>query len=155
MNTNQFQLLLADDDEDDCLFFKQALAELATPFQLAIVNDGEQLMNRLIKEPDDLPHILFLDLNMPRKNGFECLAEIKQDALLKGLPIIILSTYFEEDIANRLYEDGAHYCIRKPAEFAKLKQVIDQALIMTDGINLERPPREHFILGGESTTGLP
>jgi len=77
MNLKQLNILLADDDIDDCIFFKEALEEFTIPSNLTTVNDGEQLMQILTDETNQLPNILFLDINMPRKNGFECLSEIK------------------------------------------------------------------------------
>ena len=81
---NALYILLADDDEDDCAFFKEALDELLLSVSLVTVNDGVQLMDFLSDNPlKRLPDILFLDLNMPRKSGFECLAEIKEIDKLK------------------------------------------------------------------------
>jgi CheY-like chemotaxis protein len=77
MAADELRVLLADDDADDCLFFKEALEELPLSTSLTIVNDGDQLMKWLLKNTSRLPHVLFLDLNMPRKNGFECLTEIR------------------------------------------------------------------------------
>lgn len=79
-------LLLADDDVDDCLFFKEALEELPINSNFSVVNNGEQLMKFLTDSQTTLPDILFLDLNMPRKNGMECLIEIRQNQKLKTLP---------------------------------------------------------------------
>ena len=115
-------ILLADDDSDDCLFFNKALKELTIPNILKIVHDGEQLMHLLINETPELPHILFLDLNMPRKNGFECLTEIKLSEKLKQLPVIVFSTSFEQEMVNLLYKNGAQYFIRKPSEFLQFKK---------------------------------
>src|SRR5437764_9445860 len=144
-------LLLADDDKDDCLFFKDALAELPVPADLTIVHNGEQLIDLLadesIKPPP--PHVLFLDINMPRKNGFECLAEIKNDEKLKLLPVIIFSTSFEQDVVNLLYKNGAHHYIRKPAEFSQLKKVIYQALVLATQNETSQPPKENFVLKGD------
>ena len=67
MNLNQLKILLADDDIDDCIFFKEALAELLLSTHLTTVNDGEQLMQLLTNETNVLPHVLFLDFNMPAK----------------------------------------------------------------------------------------
>jgi CheY-like chemotaxis protein len=89
MNLKPLNILLADDDLDDCIFFKEAVGELMLSANLKVVHDGEQLMQLLISETSELPDVLFLDLNMPRKNGFECLTEIKLDPRLKQLPIII------------------------------------------------------------------
>ena len=69
MNNSTLNLLLADDDADDCMFFKEALEELPVAAKLITVNDGVQLMNHLINENSQLPDALYLDLNMPRKNG--------------------------------------------------------------------------------------
>ena len=84
-------IVLADDDNDDCLLFEEALNELLLPNQLTVVNDGEQLMLYLHENTTQLPGVLFLDLNIPRKNGIECLAEIKEDPELKNLPVVIFS----------------------------------------------------------------
>ena len=70
-------ILLADDDVDDCLFFEKVLKEISIKTNLSIVNDGEQVVAYLLKNMAKLPDVIFLDLNMPRKNGFECLSIIK------------------------------------------------------------------------------
>ena len=124
------QLLLADDDEDDCLFFKEALAELPVATHLTTVQDGEQLMQWLTTNTGPLPQALFLDLNMPRKGGYECLVEIKADQQLQQIPVIIFSTSFEKEVADLLLKKGAISCIRKPTDFSQLKQVIQQALTL-------------------------
>ena len=126
-------VVLADDDKDDCIFFKEALEELPVATKLVTVNDGVQLMQLLFEEETMLPHVLYLDLNMPRKNGFECLTEIKLNEKLKQLPVIIFSTSFNPEIANRLQENGAKYYIRKPAEFDNLKKIIHKSLTLISG----------------------
>lgn len=155
MNLNELNILLADDDTDDCLFFEEALAELSEPVNFTAVHDGEQLMQLLINETNKLPQILFLDLNMPRKNGFECLAEIKQDRKLKNLPVVIFSTSFEQEVVNLLYDNGAHYFIRKPSEFALFKKMILHSitLIMQAG-NSTQPAKENFILTVENSLAI-
>lgn len=104
MNTTPVHLLLAEDDIDDCNFFKDALEELDINAELATVNDGVQLMDFLAGREEPLPDALYLDLNMPRKNGLECLTEIKQNEKLKTLPVIIFSTSYSEEAARVLYE---------------------------------------------------
>lgn len=123
-------ILLADDDQDDCLLFKDALEELQLLVQLTMVHDGEALIRYLERVSPNLPHALFLDLNMPRKNGFQCLAEIKKQAALKTIPVIIYSTSYEEEIANILYQTGAHYYIRKPSNFEELKNLVNKAILL-------------------------
>lgn len=147
MNTERYNLLLADDDDDDCLFFKEALDETSINAALSIVHDGVQLMDYLkTNSSNNFPDVLFLDLNMPRKNGIECLAEIKTDEKLKNLPVIIFSTSLDSEIVNNLYKNGASYYIRKPGDFSKLKKVIEIALTTASENNFRQPERAHFIL---------
>ncbi len=128
MNFKELNILLADDDFDDCNFFKQALEALPLATQLKIVNDGEQLMNYLDDNAEKLPHVLFLDINMPRKNGLECLSEIKSNAKLKDLPVVILSTLNSQEKINSIFRIGGNVYVHKPGDFAQLKQVILHAL---------------------------
>ncbi|MGZ3902669.1 MAG: response regulator, partial [Bacteroidia bacterium] len=93
-------ILLADDDKDDRYFFEKALKTLSIKAQLTISEDGEKLMAYLLKHSEKLPDVLFLDLNMPRKNGAECLTEIKLHEKLKKLPVIIYSTSLHDDVAD-------------------------------------------------------
>jgi CheY-like chemotaxis protein len=128
MNSKPLKILLADDDNDDCLFFKKALEDLQLPTHLTIVHDGEQLMNYLAGNSENLPDILFLDLSMPRKDGLECLSEIKQDEKLKDLSLVMLSTSNSKDTIRNVFRIGANVYIHKPGDFAQLKQVIHHAL---------------------------
>ena len=147
MNIEVYNLLLDDDDDDDCDFFKEAITELLIPFSLHTVNDGVKLMNFLSdSSPENLPDILFLDLNMPLKNFSECLIEIKQNKKLQHLSVVIFSTSLDLNIVDALYEKGAHYYIRKPGNFTKLKKVIGNALALFQENNLKQPSREQFVL---------
>ena len=128
INKEKLNVLLADDDTDDCIFFKQALGELNLSAQLTIVNDGEQLMKYLTENVNSLPDVLFLDINMPRKNGIECLSEIKHHENLKDLSVVMFSTANDWESINMLFKSGAHVYIHKPGDFAQLKQVIQHAL---------------------------
>ena len=144
-------ILLADDDMDDCGFFKKAIEELPLVTTLTIVNEGEQLMQLLTNEANELPHVLFLDLNMPRKNGFECLSEIKGNKKLHQLPVIIFSTSFEQEVVNQLFKNGAQYFIRKPSEFSQFKKIIQQALTIIAKENISVPTMENFVLKVENS----
>jgi len=128
MILKQINVLLADDDEDDCMFFKNALEAISLSSHLTIVNDGEKLMNHLLENPEHLPHVLFLDINMPRKNGIECLKEIRQNSKLKDIPVVMFSTSNSWETINLLFNSGAHVYIHKPSDFAQLKQVIHHAI---------------------------
>jgi CheY-like chemotaxis protein len=146
MNLKHLNILLADDDTDDCIFFKEALGELMISTSLKTVHDGEQLMELLTNEKNELPHILFLDLNMPRKNGFECLVEIKQNKKLKDLPVVIFSTSFEQEVVNLLYKNGAQYFIRKPSLFLQFKEIIMHALLLILDESISPSTKENFVL---------
>jgi len=129
MKPSAFKVLLADDDVDDCLLFEEALEEIPFTTSLSVVNDGEQLLKRLFSS-NELPDVLFLDLNMPRKNGFDCLQEIKKHNRTKDVPVIIISTSFDPDIVQLLFSKGARYYICKPARFENLKAVIRKGLAL-------------------------
>lgn len=139
-------ILIADDDKDDCMFFKEALEEIPIKVELTAVHDGEELMAHLAARTVTLPDALFLDLNMPRKNGFECLQEIKSNVRLKKLPVIIYSTSYDEWVADGLYKSGAHHYIRKPGNFNELKKDIHHALTMVMSENNIQPPKEKFLI---------
>lgn len=144
--TIPLNILLADDDKDDRLFFKMALDALSTPTELETVVDGEKLMVYLAENPKNLPDVLFLDLNMPRKNGFECLTEIRQDKTLKNLPVIIFSTSYEHEVVNQLFINGAKYFMRKPAEFSQLKIIIEKTVSLILEKDVAKSSRENFVL---------
>ena len=142
----KLNILLADDDIDDCHLFKEALDELPLSFDLSLVHNGEQLMKLLHQKGAQLPDMLFLDLNMPHKNGFQCLSEIKQDEQLKQIPVIIYSTSIQQAGINLLYKNGAHHYIRKPSEFHFLKKLIYQAIRVTVEADFLQPVKEDFVL---------
>lgn len=147
LNTSNISLhvLLADDDSDDRYFFDKALKELPFATQLTTAENGANLMSYLLQNAGSLPDILFLDYNMPRKNGAECLAEIKRHPLLKELPVIIYSTSLHEDVADVLYISGAHFYIHK-AVFSELKKVLQHVLMLIAEKKFSRPARAQFIL---------
>jgi CheY-like chemotaxis protein len=149
MKPGQYNLLLADDDADDCILFKEALEELSFSSHLSTVNNGVDLMKLLTDQKESLPDLLFLDLNMPRKNGFECLAEIKGNSNLNALPVIIFSTSFDPTVVKLLHQKGADYYMRKPAEFAKLKRVIERAITVSTNFLKKPLSAETFVLNME------
>lgn len=119
-------IFLADDDADDCLLFEEALREICTDSSLTTASDGIELME--ILRTDSLPDVIFLDLNMPRKNGFECLTEIRQNTALSNIPIVIFSTTAQPEAVTNVYEKGANYFVCKPNTFQLLKNTIQHVL---------------------------
>jgi CheY-like chemotaxis protein len=151
MISQNITILLADDNNDDCLLFKEALKELPVSSHLSIVHDGDQLMEQLTQKETKLPDVLFLDLHMPRKNGFASLGAIKRNTELQQLPVIILSSVSEQESVKNVFRDAAHYYICKPANFSQLKKVIYEALILITQKNNPLPDKESFIITGYST----
>jgi CheY-like chemotaxis protein len=140
-----FHILLADDDADDRQFFSEAIAELKMQHKLTLFPDGNELMEYLQlqdKEDVEIPHILFLDLNMPRKTGFDCLKEIRENPKYNNLSIAIYSTSSSEKDIEETFIGGANIYIRKPNDFTTLKKVMKEVINMnwqfhTSGMNLE------------------
>jgi CheY-like chemotaxis protein len=135
-------VLLADDDEDDRLFFKEAFEEIKIKTKVTVVKDGVELMNHLAVNGHPRPHILFLDLNMPRKNGLECLIEIRNTDYLKDIPIAIYSTSSSEEDIENTFIKGANVYIKKPSDFTDLKRVLEEVITInwqyhTSGLNRE------------------
>lgn len=145
MNTKHLKILLADDDLDDCSFFKHAIEELPMSAHLTTVHDGEQLMHYLSDNQEHLPHVLFLDINMPRKNGLECLSEIKRNPKLKDIPVVMFSTSNSWDTINMLFKSGSHVYIHKPSDFAQLKQVIQHALPIAAEKTFSKTPLKYIL----------
>lgn len=139
-------IFLTDDDMDDCCMFSDALNEVYAEATLTIANNGLKLMEALEENISPSPEIIFLDLNMPFKNGFECLDEIRKSPRYQDIPIIIYSTTSNNDIVEKTYQHGANYYICKPASYSILKKTILYVLSLDLKQLLKQPVREHFII---------
>jgi len=146
MNNPPLRILLADDDEADRLLFTEAFSELKIKTTVETVNDGVQLMECLNMEDVTLPHLLFLDLNMPRKNGLECLKEIRSNVKLKDVSIAIYSTSDHKKDVEETLQGGANVYITKPADFNILKQVLEKAVMVTYQYQDKGMNPENFLL---------
>lgn len=124
MNDEPMFILLAEDDEDDRQFFVEAIERMKLNTILEMVTDGVFLIDYLKNNPEKRPHLLFLDLNMPRKGGFECLEEIRKDMNIQDLPIAIYSTSNASSDMEEAFRLGANIYIRKPSDFEQLKKII-------------------------------
>lgn len=129
-NNPQRNIYLADDDDDDRTMFSEALHEIDSTVVLTQTKDGKQLMEILSDDPDPLPEVIILDINMPKVDGFECLEQIKQNANLKKLPVIMLSTSTDPDTIDKALELGATAYAVKPSSFDGLKSLIKNVLQM-------------------------
>lgn len=116
---DQYSVLMADDDEEDCFLAGEAFLESGAGATFFCVEDGIELMEYLLERPGrrDLPNLILLDLNMPRKDGREALLEIKAESSLQHIPIVILTTSKEEKDVAFAMRAGASSFVTKPATF--------------------------------------
>ncbi len=125
-------ILMADDDEEDCELTREALQDARLANQMRFVHDGQELVDYLkrrgrFSDPSvdaPRPGVILLDLNMPKKDGREALAEIKADESLRRIPIVVLTTSKDEEDVLRTYDLGASSFITKPVTFAALVEVM-------------------------------
>jgi CheY-like chemotaxis protein len=123
---------MADDDEEDRELTRDALSAAHLKNQLHFVSDGQELMDYLRSEggygdgaaPAPRPGIILLDLNMPKKDGREALAEIKADERLRQIPVVVLTTSKDEHDVLRSYDLGVNSFITKPVTFSSLVEVM-------------------------------
>jgi len=146
MNNEPFNILLADDDEADRLIFADAFSELKIKTDVRTVNDGVELMECLHMEDVPYPDFLFLDLNMPRKNGIECLKEIRGNDKLKDIFIAIYSTSDNEKDIEETFHNGANVYITKPSNFSALKNALEKAVVTANLYKDKSMKRENFLL---------
>ena len=124
---NKLVIFYADDDADDRAIFSEAVAEMNYDLVLNIHDSGDKLLDALKNSPPT-PSVVFIDLNMPGKNGYEVLKEIRTANKLKDLPVIVLSTSSDEQTKESSFKSGANYYFTKPTEYSALKQSISEAL---------------------------
>ncbi|WP_293894281.1 response regulator [Flavobacterium sp.] len=146
MDKDYIHIILADDDEDDRVLFTDAFEELKINTKVNTFNDGVELMDYLNSPDAVLPNVLFLDLNMPKKNGIECLYEIKANERFREIAIAIFSTSSSEEHIEETFVQGANIYIKKPSDFATLKKVLSDVVTInwqyyTSGLN-----RDNFLL---------
>src|SRR5687768_6815578 len=136
-------LLLADDDADDRMFFEEAISELSLDVDIGLVKDGIELMNYLLGSGIILPQIIFLDLNMPFKTGFQCLQEIRSYKAFQDIHIILYSTTARPSDIKLGFDKGASLFIHKPSSYSELKEILKD--VLTKGFLKINPSWEEFI----------
>lgn len=129
IETKNFSLVIAEDDEDDYLLTKEALRESLCDVEVHWVKDGEELLH-FLKNQDPSHNgnkpvgMILLDLNMPKKDGREVLREIKSDPKYRRIPIIVMTTSNAEIDISNTYDLGVNSYIQKPVRYAELVEVI-------------------------------
>ncbi|MDB5242889.1 MAG: response regulator receiver protein [Spirosoma sp.] len=123
-------ILIADDDADDRMFLEQAMRQNGYKQGIQFVNDGEELMDYLNRQGSynsqnaPWPSMLILDLNMPRKNGFQALVEIKEDPKLRRLPVIVMTTSSADEDVLKTYNLGVNSFVTKPFNYNRLVEIV-------------------------------
>ena len=142
MDINARMIYYADDDLDDREIFKDAALEVSQSLQIITQDNGDELI-QLLNNPPPSPHLIFLDLNMPIKNGYEVLQEIKQSERTRHFPVIVFSTSDDQKAIKATHELGANLYITKPSTYSSLKKAIKYSL----SINWDTftPSTENFV----------
>lgn len=130
MNRAPMEILLVDDNEDDIIIVQEAFADAGQANIMHTVRDGEEALMYLRRDGPykemQQPNLLLLDINMPKKNGFEVLQAMKADPHLRSLPVIMLTMSEREEDILRSYAFGACSYIRKPVDLNQFCAVIKQ-----------------------------
>jgi CheY-like chemotaxis protein len=123
------RILLVEDNPDDVLITRRALAKSRVANELYVVRDGQEALDHLFRGPDDpdapRPDLILLDVNLPRVNGMEVLEQIRRDDDLAVIPVIMLTASDREEDIVKSYRLGSNTYIQKPVEFAKFLQALD------------------------------
>jgi chemotaxis family two-component system response regulator Rcp1 len=121
-------ILLVEDNSADVRLFRQALLETHTPHRLSIADDGEDALDYLLKRgaraSAEIPDLIILDLNLPRKNGFEVLREIRSTNEIKRIPVVILSSSGNQEDVNKAYECGANMYLLKRRSLEGIEDLV-------------------------------
>jgi CheY-like chemotaxis protein len=129
--SRQTNVFYVDDDADDQMLFSEAFQEIQAQSSLKLnlfkAENGQDFFD-VIAHTKVTPHITFLDINMPVKNGFQCLSEIRATDNLKHQPVIMLSTSESNEVISKSYSLGANKYIVKPPDFNALKNAIEKCL---------------------------
>jgi CheY-like chemotaxis protein len=118
-------IFYADDDVDDLNFFKEALEEIDKP--VCLFEEGDKLLKSL-QNPPPQASVIFLDLNMPAKSGFDVLREIKATPAMENIPVVIFTTSISPNDIELSKKLGANLYIRKPASVSALRKAISYVL---------------------------
>ena len=122
-------ILLAEDDPDDVEFVRRAFAKVWSDCRLHVVENGEQALAFLNRaegfEKVPTPDLMLLDLNMPRKNGYDVLLEVKDDEALRHIPVVVLTTSSDRDSIMKAYQLHANSFITKPVSAEQLERIVE------------------------------
>ncbi len=137
-------VLFVDDDSDEAYLFNEAIEQLGLPVTISKAKDGNDLMRILLSDDLPFPDMVFLDLNMPHKDGVETLKDIRANQKFINLPVIIFSTSGKKSHTDACYQFGANLYIVKPETFDQIIDMVKR-LFAIDWKNNVTPPQEQFV----------
>jgi CheY-like chemotaxis protein len=144
--TSHLEILLVEDNEDDVIIIQEAFVEARLATVMKRVSDGEEALAYLRREGPYqhvfLPALILLDINMPRKNGFEVLEAVKADSTLRAIPLIMLTMSEREEDITRSFASGACSFIHKPVNLEQFNAVIKTFLLYWTSISRIPTPQE-------------
>ena len=140
------RILLADDDEDDRQTFSEAIKAAKVRHVFHSVVDGSKLMTYLSDCTSECPDLIFLDLNMPKKDGMECLVEIRANPKYKNTAVVIYSTSSAQNEIDATFLAGANIYITKPNNMETLKTLIAEVVSINWQYHTGRLNKEHFMM---------
>lgn len=124
MTTLYSKIFLGDDDSDDTELFQEAFGRVSPLIELHIAENGLRLLELLEEQEKDKPDLIFLDINMPVMNGWECLRKLKENSAYKNIPVIVYSTSAAQRDIKMAYDWGAHLYLPKTDDFRNLEKII-------------------------------
>jgi DNA-binding response OmpR family regulator len=136
-------ILLAEDDHDDVLTFDLALKEMSFPATLRIAEDGDKLFSKL---EEAIPDILFLDVNMPCKDGVSCILEIRSNTKYNTMPVVMLTSLKSDKYVDACYSNGANYYLVKPTSIPLLAKWLQVIFAHRWDIEMFYPSKQEFVL---------
>lgn len=143
LNESTRHIMVAEDDDDDYLIFSVALQDVQIAVALVRAENGDVLM-KLLEE--SIPEILFLDLEMPCKNGRECLKEIRSNKKFDNLPIIIYTSFRDPRAIEYTFREGANIYAFKPNNIRELTEILRRILTINWKNLLYYPTKDEFVI---------
>ena len=144
MPFKNLNIAYVDNDQDDRCLFEEALEELPLHCTLKLYQTGKEFMNDLNSSLEK-PDMIFLDLNMPMKSGFDCLKEIKQNEKFREIQIIIYASHINEEYVDTTFEFGANLYVRKPSSFNEIKGILSEVLQKNWDLHNLNLNKENFV----------
>lgn len=144
MTSKMHNIFLVEDDEDDRMFFEDALNDVSNNYKLTLFENGDEFLEFFATNQKELPDVVFMDLNMPIKNGIECLEGLNAIDKIASLKIFVYSTSVHSAMTNKAYNLGAYGYLCKPNSFELIKTMINKSLQKIE-TGKERPDFANFV----------